>query len=38
MTQADLTAGLLNVMVGFAPIKPAEFVVIRIQTRAAGSA
>lgn len=38
MTQADLTAGLLNIMVGFAPIKPAEFVVIRIQTLAMGSA
>jgi phage tail sheath protein FI len=38
MTQADLTAGRLNIMVGFAPIKPAEFVVIRIQTLAMGSA
>ncbi len=30
-TQADIDAGIVNVLVGFAPLKPAEFVVIRIQ-------
>lgn len=31
MKQADLDAGVLNVVIGFAPLKPAEFVIIRIQ-------
>lgn len=31
MTQGDIDAGLVNVEVGFAPLKPAEFVVVRIQ-------
>lgn len=30
-TQADIDAGIVNVNVGFAPLKPAEFVVISIQ-------
>jgi hypothetical protein len=30
-TQADIDVGIVNVLVGFAPLKPAEFVVIRIQ-------
>jgi phage tail sheath protein FI len=30
-TQADIDAGIVNVLVGFAPLKPAEFIVIRIQ-------
>ncbi len=30
MTQADIDAGIVNVVVGFAPLKPAEFVVLRI--------
>jgi uncharacterized protein len=30
-TQADIDAGIVNVLIGFAPLKPAEFVVIRIQ-------
>jgi phage tail sheath protein FI len=34
-TQADVDAGLVNIEVGFAPLKPAEFIVIRIQTRTA---
>jgi phage tail sheath protein FI len=34
-TQADVDAGRVNIEVGFAPLKPAEFVVIRIQTKAA---
>ena len=31
MTQGDIDAGLVTIEVGFAPLKPAEFVVIRIQ-------
>lgn len=30
-TQADIDLGIVNVLVGFAPLKPAEFVVVRIQ-------
>jgi len=30
-TQADIDAGVVNIVVGFAPLKPAEFVVIKIQ-------
>lgn len=30
-TQADIDRGVVNILVGFAPLKPAEFVVIRIQ-------
>jgi phage tail sheath protein FI len=33
-TQNDINLGILNVLVGFAPLKPAEFVVIRIQQMA----
>jgi uncharacterized protein len=36
MTQLDIDAGIVNVVVGFAPLKPAEFVVLRIRLRAAG--
>lgn len=32
-TQADINLGILNVYVGFAPVRPAEFVIIRIQQR-----
>jgi phage tail sheath protein FI len=31
MTQADVNAGIVRVAVGFAPVKPAEFVVITIE-------
>ncbi|HMN97103.1 MAG TPA: phage tail sheath subtilisin-like domain-containing protein [Phycisphaerales bacterium] len=34
-TQNDINLGTVNILVGFAPLKPAEFVVIRIQ-RVAG--
>lgn len=34
-TQADIDSGVVNILVGFAPLKPAEFVLIRIQQRAA---
>jgi Bacteriophage tail sheath protein len=30
-TQSDIDKGIVNILVGFAPLKPAEFVVIRIQ-------
>ncbi len=30
-TQADIDAGIVNVLVGFAPLRPAEFVVVKIQ-------
>jgi phage tail sheath protein FI len=30
-TQGDIDRGVVNIVVGFAPLKPAEFVVIQIQ-------
>ena len=33
-TQDDVNLGIVNIVVGFAPLKPAEFVVIRIQQMA----
>ena len=30
-TAADVNKGVVNVLVGFAPVKPAEFVVLKIQ-------
>lgn len=30
-TQADIDLGIVNILVGFAPLKPAEFVIIRLQ-------
>ena len=30
-TQADIDRGIVNVTIGFAPVKPAEFVIIDIQ-------
>jgi phage tail sheath protein FI len=32
--QADIDAGVVNVLVGFAPLKPAEFVVVKISQQA----
>ena len=29
--QADIDLGIVNIVVGFAPLKPAEFVIIKIQ-------
>jgi uncharacterized protein len=29
-TQADIDSGIVNILVGFAPLKPAEFVVLRL--------
>jgi phage tail sheath protein FI len=36
-TQADIDLGVVNVLVGFAPLKPAEFVVVKI-SQSAGQA
>jgi hypothetical protein len=33
-TQIDIDHGIVNIMVGFAPLKPAEFVIIQIQQMA----
>lgn len=30
-TQNDINSGIVNILVGFAPLKPAEFVIIKIQ-------
>jgi phage tail sheath protein FI len=30
-TQNDIDRGIVNIVVGFAPLKPAEFVIIRIE-------
>jgi phage tail sheath protein FI len=30
-TQNDINLGIVNILVGFAPLKPAEFVILRIQ-------
>jgi hypothetical protein len=36
-TQNDIDHGIVNILVGFAPLKPAEFVVIQIQQLAGQS-
>jgi hypothetical protein len=33
-TQSDRNRGIVNILVGFAPLKPAEFVIIKIQQMA----
>jgi hypothetical protein len=33
-TQDDINAGIVNIQVGFAPLKPAEFVVVQISQKA----
>lgn len=33
-TQTDINSGVVNIVVGFAPLKPAEFVIIRLQQMA----
>jgi len=38
MTQSDIDNGRVNVLVGFAPVKPAEFVILRIAISARQSA
>jgi phage tail sheath protein FI len=37
-TQADIDSGVVNVLVGFAPLKPAEFVVVKISQQAGQAA
>lgn len=37
-TQADIDLGIVNIHVGFAPLKPTEFVVIRLQQMAGQTA
>ena len=36
-TQYDIDRGIVNIIVGFAPLKPAEFVVISIQQKTASA-
>jgi phage tail sheath protein FI len=36
-TQNDIDKGIVNIVVGFAPLKPAEFVIVKIQQAAAKS-
>lgn len=36
-TQADIDRGFVNIVVGFAPLKPAEFVILKIQQIAGGT-
>lgn len=33
-TQSDINLGIVNIIVGFAPLKPAEFVIIKLQQMA----
>jgi hypothetical protein len=33
-TQTDINLGIVNILIGFAPLKPAEFVIVRIQQMA----
>jgi len=33
-TQNDINLGIVNIVVGFAPLKPAEFVIIKLQQMA----
>ncbi len=33
-TQSDINQGIVNIVVGFAPLKPAEFVILKIQQMA----
>jgi len=34
MTQSDIDNGIVNLLVGFAPLKPAEFIIIKLQLNA----
>jgi phage tail sheath protein FI len=36
-TQADIDLGVVNILVGFAPLKPAEFVVVQLSQKAGQS-
>jgi len=37
-TQTDINSGVVNILVGFAPLKPAEFVILQIQQMAGQAA
>lgn len=37
-TQADIDRGIVNILIGFAPVKPAEFVILYIQPSAGQAA
>jgi phage tail sheath protein FI len=37
-TPADIALGVVNILVGFAPVKPAEFIILQIQQQAGQSA
>jgi phage tail sheath protein FI len=37
-TQSEIDAGIVNVLVGFAPLRPAEFVVVKISQKAGQTA
>ena len=37
-TQTDIDNGIVNIVVGFAPLEPAEFVIIQIQQMAGQTA
>jgi uncharacterized protein len=37
-TQADIDIGIVNILVGFAPLKPAEFVILKLSQKAGQSA
>ncbi len=34
ISSSDQTAGVVNIMIGFAPLKPAEFIILNIQQKA----
>jgi uncharacterized protein len=34
-TSSDIESGIVNIQIGFAPLKPAEFIVLHIKTRSA---
>ncbi len=36
--QSEIDAGVVNVLIGFAPVRPAEFVVVKISQKAGGAA
>lgn len=36
-TESDIRSGIVNVLVGFAPVKPAEFIILRLQVNAGQS-
>ena len=37
-TQGDIDIGIVNILVGFAPLKPAEFVILKLSQKAGQSA